>query len=137
MLTDLERDVLAAEQMPDAIALVSAVRSSPADVTDVLAGKDHQQLLALAVCLAALVPDDVPPSQLLAWLDPKAAAKGEVRSWSDEQVKHAHATFTAHRIATNRGQQVAPLPWDVTAGEREYQRRAGERKRARRLQVAS
>lgn len=52
------------------MGLVGAVRDyGPGEVAEVLAPMDRQQLLAVAVALAAMVPTDKTAGELLAWND--------------------------------------------------------------------
>ncbi|ALG06833.1 hypothetical protein [Kibdelosporangium phytohabitans] len=57
----------------DAVALVGLVRDEdPRVVFGALQYYTHEQLAALAVALAAMVPPDRSAADLLAWLDPLA-----------------------------------------------------------------
>lgn len=52
--------------------LICTVRDEGADsIGHILDKCDRQALYALCVVLAAMVPDDVPASELLAWLEPR------------------------------------------------------------------
>ena len=57
--------------MPHAIAMVTAVRTGPDEVQRIL---DDADLPALAVALAALVPDDRTANSLLRWFHPHLPA---------------------------------------------------------------
>lgn len=66
--TEDERDALALNARAAAIALVSHVREDdPRRVWSHLQQLQPTQLLALAITLAAMVPDDRTPEQLLGW----------------------------------------------------------------------
>lgn len=63
-------DGLLEEMLPDALRLVDATRlRDPAAAAQVLRPllADAQQISALALVLACLVPDDAPVAELLAW----------------------------------------------------------------------
>ncbi|GAA2022408.1 hypothetical protein WDZ16_13020 [Pseudokineococcus marinus] len=101
------------EAMPRALALAGAVRDEGVEgvaaVTDRL---ERDELVALAVALAALVDVDAPASDLLAWAEPAPESPEQLRSW--------HAAWKRGR----RDEETA-------AGERRYQswRRAEQRRR--------
>lgn len=65
------RDVYARTRiLPRALDLVTAVRDEDrAGIGARLQGLDRQDLASLAVVLAAMVPDDRSPQQLLAWVE--------------------------------------------------------------------
>jgi hypothetical protein len=68
-----DRDRLAEYATGDAIALAGLVRDEdPRVVFGALAHYTHEQLAVLAVALAAMVPTDRSPADLLAWLNPAA-----------------------------------------------------------------
>jgi len=67
--------------LPSALRLVGAVRAGePAEITAAIAAAreacEHHPywVTALILTLAGLVPDDVPPSKLLAWNNPGGSA---------------------------------------------------------------
>lgn len=63
-----DRADLAEQMVPVACQLAMAVRDDPAEVEQILT--DHAHVLsALAVVLAAMVPDDRTPDELLAWME--------------------------------------------------------------------
>lgn len=73
-MTDLDR--LADAMLPTALDLVCHVKDLSEEVChEILAPLDRQQLTALAVVLAALVPDDQSVDDLLAWMrvEPESA----------------------------------------------------------------
>lgn len=115
----------------NALRLVGAVHEhGPADVADLLHAMDRQNLYAVTVTLAAMVPDDYSPAELLAWNDARYGDAEPARAIADQQQPlfpavlvtrqlrphGTHAAFVRHRAA---GEQ----PCDPCVhGEREYQR---------------
>ena len=103
--------------------LACAVRDDGAwEVARITDGLSRDELVALAVVLAAMVPLDRSVADLLAWInDPLPAGQRfpDLR-WSPEALRLAHASW-------NRGERD---PWS-TEGERLYQQAAHERKKAR------
>lgn len=119
-LAPVASDALMDAAIPDAITLVTAVRDDPDEVRRILhlnTDCDFQQLYALVVALAAMVPDDVPVSELLGWTDWAATYSRE--DMTGDQCRRAHAAW-------GRGERD---PWTV-AGEREYQKRRKAASRA-------
>lgn len=69
VLTPRQKGELAERMVPVAAELACAVREKDADgIGEILAGLDAQELTALAVVLAAMVPVDDPVSRLLGWV---------------------------------------------------------------------
>src|SRR4051794_887728 len=67
-------NALPAAAVGTAIRLIGAVHEhGPDDVAHILTDLNNQDLLALAVTLAAMVPDDYSPVELLAWNDSRYA----------------------------------------------------------------
>lgn len=101
--------------IPTALQLVGAVRNY-----DIFRAHDllrDADLPALAVALAAMVPEDQTRTQLLSWMRPPLPVKGLAPCAT-------HAAFTRHKA---RGEQV-----DVACleAEREYQRNRKRKERA-------
>lgn len=68
------REELAERAQRDAVALAGLVREEdPVVVFGALSYYSHEQLAVLAVALAAMVPPDRSPADLLAWLDDPAS----------------------------------------------------------------
>ena len=112
---DAER--LAAE----AVQLVVMVRDEdPQVVGQHLADLDTTRLAQLTIALAAMVPDDKPLSELLAWCD-----SNHQRSNVRQLMPHGtHAAFNRHKDA---GQEPCS---ECREGERTYQRERARRRRA-------
>jgi hypothetical protein len=115
--------------MPTALQLVDAVhRADRLDIARIVADAD---LPALAVVLAAMVDEDKPVSELLAWardlrVRPAGARKGS-KAPRLLQPCGTHAAYTRHR---SRGEEPCEA---CVIGERLYQRnRPGKRAGARR-----
>lgn len=127
MSNEQEQERRANEALKVAASLVCDVRDSAEDVEATLAGLDRQQLVALAVVLAAMVPDNRTQAQLLGWLVPLKRADWQGRP--DQVVRAAHASF--ERLAKRRRAGIATvIPDEIREGEREYQRRRKARLRA-------
>ena len=131
----------------DGLELVGIVRDYGVDtITEFVRQRDRHQLEAMAVALAAMVPDDQPVSALLAWIEPpptprvlpvptprrlppSVPADSEYgTSWLDDRVRKECGTHTAHNRHTSRGEQPCAA---CVVGERAYQR---DRKRASRAE---
>lgn len=112
---DAER--LAAE----AVRLVMMVRDDdPQVVGQHLASLSATRLAQLTIALAAMVPDDKPLSELLAWCESKDQ-RGNVR----QLMPHGtHAAFNRHKES---GQEPCA---ECREGERTYQRERARRRRA-------
>lgn len=106
--------------------LVGAVRDrDPDTVQELLEHGGTADLYALAVTLAAMVPDDLTPAELLAWNDEQRyvftpAPRGLAPHGT-------HSAFNRHR---SDGSYPCSKCWDA---ERTYQRNRGRRRRAVRL----
>lgn len=122
-------NALPAAAVGTAIRLVGAVHEQgPDDVADILTDLNSQDLLALAVTLAAMVPDDYSPVELLAWNDSRYAGTVTAPASSQpplfpviavtRQLKPhgTHAAFVLHR---KHREEPCDACWH---GEREYQR---------------
>lgn len=119
-----------------AARLAGAVHEGgPDDVAAVLCPLNRPELLELAVALAAMVPTDYSPGDLLAWNDRRYAdveaqfqsplvlvesAKGNRRAL---QPHGTHAAFNRHR---KRGESPCVGCWQ---GERDFQRERARRRR--------
>jgi len=106
-------DRLVEEALPRALELAGSIRDegheAVAAVTDPL---DRDELVALAVALAAMVDVDAPASDLLSWTDEPEPSRAQLRAW--------HAAW-------KRGEQD-----DITReGERLYQAWRHREQRAR------
>jgi hypothetical protein len=130
-------NALPAAAVGTAIRLIGAVHEhGPDDVAHILTDLNNQDLLALAVTLAAMVPDDFSPVELLAWNDSRyAPVVSTVHSTQPplfpavlvtRQLKPhgTHAAFTLHR---KYGEEPCDACWH---GEREYQRNRKRNNRA-------
>ena len=132
-MTQLTGESLPLGAIAAAQLLVGAVHEEgPAEVAALLTPLDRQALYGLAVTLAAMVPADYTPGELLAWNDVhelrhpgnKLACEGRTI-----QPCGTHAAFNRHRA---KGEQPCDECW---VGERRYQREKKERqRRERRLQ---
>lgn len=131
-------ECLPAGALQRAVLLVGAVHDEgPREVAMLLNRLDRSELTALAVVLAALVPADYTPAELLAWNDhqyarpstrpgpdvqpplfPVVAANGQLL-----KPHGTHAAFNRHK---KRGEEVCE---PCVFGERDYQR---DRKRTTR-----
>ena len=134
-------DERAGATVPDACTLVCLVRDvDPAVTGSWLQARTREQLEALCVVLAAMVPDDRSPGDLLAWIDPglkhtekrhqDALRKRRARNGTPAprlvQPCGTHAAFNRHVKA---GED--PCLRCLTA-EREYQAERHERRKAAR-----
>ncbi len=125
-----------AAQLPLALELVGAVRDGGPDaVADALARTND--LAALVVMLAALVPDDQTPSELLAWWNPDAGERRKRRAEQrrlrrmrqrDEPVVRATQPCGTHAAYVRHWKRSETPDEDCVAAERLYQR---ERKRSK------
>lgn len=99
--------------------LVGAVHDyGPPEVAALIRHQSASELRALAVVLAAMVPADASPRELLAWNDDSPTDEGpRLRPHG------THAAFNGHR---KRGEQ--PCEFCVV-GERTYQRHRARRRR--------
>lgn len=100
--------------------LAAVVREQDLDLTAAwLATRDRAQLEAVTVALAAMLPLDQKPADLLAWLpaDPLDATRPATRTLPGipEDVRRAHAAFTRAKTAG-----VEPAA-SIVEGERRYQ----------------
>lgn len=112
---------------PTAAALICATHDRDIEAVHTLLGVlDLAALRSLVVLLADMVPDDRRPTELLRdrvkdadepVIDRTIPKRRE--DWTPEALRAAHTAFGHHRDRT---------PW-ATLGEREYQRRRGERRR--------
>lgn len=109
-------DDLLDEALAPAAALVCAVREDPTEVHSILLDRTTiEQLHALAVVLACMVPDDKPLTDLLAWTREPAPTV-----WDEPRRREAHRLYAAGRRDAR-----------TVEGERAYQRaRKRPRKRA-------
>lgn len=120
-----------------ALRLVGAIHDhGPDDVAAILDGLTRQDLLALVVTVAAMVPDDYSPVELLAWNDsryarvttPPAALQPPLfpAIAVTRQLKPhgTHAAFTLHRV---HREEPCDACWH---GERDYQRNRKRNNRA-------
>lgn len=131
-----------------AVELVCDVRSDPRRAQRDLAALDSMdELRAMCVTLAAMVPDDKPLTRLLSWLRPRAARArvdhlgtvriGRSKTWTMEELREAHARY-ARCLKTAKELGVAASVDELTAeGEREYSRRRRAAARARAEQPAA
>lgn len=113
-----------------ALALIGAVREEdPTATTAILTKMRPRDLYALAVTLAAMVPVDQSPAELLAWND---ADKTPVLKHQPQGLSPhgTHAAFNRHR--TN-GTEPCDACW---TGERDYQRGRARRRRALEIVVS-
>lgn len=115
---------LAERSVPRAARLVAAVHFDGAyDVAQITDGLDRDELVALAVVLAAMVDPEQSPADLLAWAEPPVSddANAVYAGWRVADLRRAHA------------QRVKGLTdeWTVT-GERLYQQRHARLRKARR-----
>ncbi len=109
----------------DGLELVGLVRDYTADVIgDYLARRDREQLEALIVALAAMVPDDVSVDTLLAWIRPKPKQPPGITR--QLRPHGTHAAFNLHR---KHSEEPCAACW---TGERLYQRDAKRRQVTRR-----
>lgn len=116
MTTDRER--LVEQLVPLAAELVCLVRDEGADSIGRFLHR-VPDLRAMCVVLAAMVPDDRPVTDLLAWVPDQVPVRELARHWTDEALRRHHSAFNCGRTD------------EVTrAGEQEYQRRRAARKRA-------
>ena len=114
---DGERLAIAAVQRGQRLAC--AVRDEGAwEVARITDPLNRDELVALCVALAAMVPLDRSAAELLDWLEPKPTPAGYPELTTDAALRQAHA---AHQ----RGER---HPWAVE-GERRYQARAYQRRR--------
>lgn len=116
---------LAEEAVRVAQRLACAIRDDGAyEVARITDPLSREQLVALAVALAAMVPLDRPVADLLAWVDGPVLPEGqrfpELR-WSEEALRMAHTAW----VGGDRD------PW-TTEGERMYQHARHERRKAER-----
>lgn len=116
----------------DAQRLICAVREhGPDDVAVLVRRLTRNDLYVLAVTLAAMVPDDYSPAELLAWNDsrwtprPVVVVPGVAPAPRPLRPHGTHAAFIRHR---SRKEEPCDACWH---GEREYQRLRGQRRRAR------
>lgn len=136
-------DCLPAAAIGVAVRLVGAVHEQgPSDVAAIIGRLDTRELRALAVTLAALVPDDYSPAELLAWNDSRYTTRVTPVASTQPPLFPAiavtrqlkphgtHAAFMLHR--KHREEPCAPC-WH---GEREYQRNRKRRNRADERQSA-
>lgn len=120
-----------------AVRLVGAVHEhGPDDVAATLRGLTRHDLTALAVTLAAMVPDDYSPVELLAWNDSRYAPVVTPVASTQPPLFPAvlvtrrlrphgtHAAFVRHR---NAGEEPCDACWH---GERAYQRNRKRNNRA-------
>lgn len=111
-----------------AVLLAAAVHDEgPRQVAAIVRPLTRQDLAEVAVCLAAMVPVDQTPTQLLAWNDEPdpaiALAAGTVEDATGLEPCGTHAAFNRHKL---RGEQ----PCDAcVVGERRYQARRPPRRR--------
>lgn len=104
--------------LPAAAALVIAVKEhDPATSHEVLNTATREELQALAVVLAAMVPEDRGVASLLDQATPQQRMIASPEAWTDEDLAYAHRTH--NRLKANR----LELPGWVVLGEREFQRR--------------
>ncbi|MFI7628425.1 hypothetical protein [Microbispora rosea] len=95
-MTDL--DALAETMLPPATALVVAVHDHDvAAAHATLAGLDVLQLRALAVTLAALVPDDHTLTELLAWTRSQGPISDRQAAVNRQRLEATLAAHDAHR----------------------------------------
>ncbi|MGH3382373.1 MAG: hypothetical protein ACRDP6_47355 [Actinoallomurus sp.] len=114
-----------------ATELVSIVRDEGAASIERFLAK-VPDLRVLAVALAAMVPDDARPSELLAWTErliPDAVdppLRDQARLWTEAAVRRHHSAY--------KSRQRAGYPIDelTEAGHQEYQRRRMARTRLER-----
>lgn len=118
-----EREELALRTIPTACRLVCAVRDSAEDVEATLAGLSPEEVTALAVVLAAMVPDDRTPTDLLGWIVPRSTVRRSM--WSEERLRWAHAAY--ERLRRTR----QPISAEIRDGEREYNQRRKAAQKAR------
>lgn len=121
--------------LPDALALIGAVRDGGPDaVAAVMARAD---LPAVVVVLAAMVPDDRTPGELLAWADPTAVERERKRDEAKlERLRRRHAagqrtlqpcgTHAAYTRHKNRCEEACEA---CVLAERIYQRDRMRRRR--------
>ena len=119
-VTEEQQTRRALEALDLAAGVVCDVRDDPDSLQRTLESLDRDQLVALAVVLAAQVPPDKTQAELVAWLVPYSRA--DWRGKDDEQVRAAHATYTRLRTQQRAGKAVV-IPSEIREGEREYQAR--------------
>ena len=121
---DGERLAIAAVQRGQRLAC--AIRDEGAwEVARITDPLNRDELVALCVALAAMVPLDRSAADLLAWVDqpavPPAGQRFPDLRWTDDALRMAHAAWA-------RGERD---PW-TTEGERVYQARKYQERKARR-----
>lgn len=111
-------DDLAASMIPVVADIACLVRDGDRKgIERRLRKLDGQQWYAFAVVAAAMIPDDEPVADLLAWLEPGSPQREEMLR-------------KAHNKATRRQDRGLPLWGPMAALEREYQRGAIARRKA-------
>jgi hypothetical protein len=123
-------DEQAAAAIPVAVDLVCLVRDEDLgsikrrlaaqvewDEDGRLAQESLQKLYSIIVVLAAMVPDDAPSMDLLAWLEPGTPQRDAMLT-------------KAHNRATRRGDRGLPLWGPLALLEAEYQVRSAELRKA-------
>lgn len=137
-MTHIDGQTLPTEAIGLACQLTAAVHEfGPDDVGRILGGLTRTQLNALAVTLAAMVPIEHSPGELLAWNDAKFSRDSpSARAARGLQVVPAspatrtlaphgtHAAFNRHR---KRQEEPCDACW---LGERRYQRDRGRERRS-------
>lgn len=131
----METDCLPAGAVQRAQLLIGAVHDgSPAEVAALLASLDRHGLHTLTVTLAAMVPTDYTPSELLAWNDvrylrPVAVPTNEPALPTVRELK-PHGTHAAHNRHKKNGEEPCE---PCKFGESDYQARRHTDRRAREL----
>ena len=89
----------------DGLELVGIVRDYGLDtITEFVRQRDRHQLEAMAVALAAMVPDDQPVSALLAWIEPEHVDRSRPSKAGRKPPRElrpcgTHAAFVRHKAA--------------------------------------
>src|SRR5438270_140440 len=128
---------LPADAIATALRLIGAVHEEgPHEVAAVLHRLDRQDLVALAVTLAAMVPDDYTPVELLAWNDSRYTPVEPPAPVTQPPLFPAvlvtrqlkpHGTHAAFALHRKHSEEPCDACWH---GEREYQRNRKRNNRA-------
>lgn len=119
-----------------AVSVACDVRDDTRRAGRTLRTLDEQQLRALCVTLAALVPDDRPLTHLTAWMRTPLRSNQHkrvplTRSWSDAQLRKAHSRYNSALKHAKRVGAAVVFDELTREGEREYNRRRKSAQAAR------